>query len=66
VPTFTDVPGRVFDAEGIETKYIYVVPDLDIVAVRLGAADNNWDGNTFLGLIVKAVIHADQEGSGNE
>ena len=55
VPTFADVPGRVFDAEGIETKYIYVVPDLDIVAVRLGAADNNWDGNTFLGLIAKAV-----------
>jgi CubicO group peptidase (beta-lactamase class C family) len=66
VPTFADVPRKVFDAEGIATKYIYVVPDLDIVAVRLGMADNNWDGNTFLGLIAKAVTDADQEGPGNE
>jgi CubicO group peptidase (beta-lactamase class C family) len=66
VPTFPDVPGSVFDAEGIQTKYIFVVPDLDIVAVRLGAADGNWDSNTFLGLIAKAVMDADQGESGNQ
>ena len=59
VPAFPDVPSKVFDAEGIATKYIYVVPDLDIVAVRLGAEDNNWDGNAFVGLIAKAVTDSD-------
>jgi CubicO group peptidase (beta-lactamase class C family) len=59
VPEFQDVPSKVFDAEGIQTKYIYVLPDLDIVAVRLGVADGAWDGNTFLGLIAKAVTDVD-------
>jgi len=66
VPTFADVPSKVFNAEGIKTKYIYVLPDPDIVAVRLGEEDTDWDGNTFLGLIAKAVTDADQKGSENE
>ena len=65
VPTVPNVPGSVFAAEGIQTKFIYVIPALDIVAVRIGEADNNWDTNTFLGLIAQAVVDADSESSGN-
>jgi hypothetical protein len=42
-------------AMGIETKRIYVIPSLDIVAVRLGEGDKEWSDNDFLKPIVEAV-----------
>ncbi len=42
-------------AMGIETKRIYVIPSLDIVAVRLGEGDKDWNDNEFLKPIVDAA-----------
>ena len=42
-------------AMGFQTKRIYVIPSLDIVAVRLGEGDKNWDDNAFLKPIVDAA-----------
>jgi len=53
---FPDVPQDMFFADGFQTKRIYVIPSLDIVAVRIGAGDDEWDDNAFLKPIVEAVI----------
>jgi len=51
-----DVPEDMLVADGFQTKRIYVIPSLDIVAVRIGAGDDNeWDDNAFLTPIVEAV-----------
>lgn len=55
LPEFPDVPPDTFEARGIEAKHMYVIPSLDIVAVRLGAGDPTWDGNAFLKPVVEAV-----------
>jgi CubicO group peptidase (beta-lactamase class C family) len=53
---FPDVPQDMFYADGFQTKRIYVIPSLDIVAVRIGADDDKtWDDNAFLKPIVEAV-----------
>jgi CubicO group peptidase (beta-lactamase class C family) len=52
---FPDAPKDMYMAMGIETKRIYVIPSLDIVAVRLGEGDKNWDDNAFLKPIVDAT-----------
>jgi CubicO group peptidase (beta-lactamase class C family) len=53
---FPDVPKDMFFADGFQTKRIYVIPSLDIVAVRIGEGDDAWDDNAFLKPIVEAVI----------
>ncbi len=53
---FPDVPQDMFFADGFQTKRIYVIPSLDIVAVRIGQGDDAWDDNAFLKPIVEAVI----------
>ncbi len=50
-----NVPADAFAASGLNEKKIYVVPSLDIVAVRLGSAQPTWDDNAFLGLICASV-----------
>jgi CubicO group peptidase (beta-lactamase class C family) len=51
-----DVPKDMYAAIGFATKRIYVIPGLDIVAVRLGQGDDlSWNDNTFLKPIVDAV-----------
>ncbi len=54
-----DLPGAppdTFMAMGFQTKRIYVIPSLDIVAVRLGEGDDkNWDDSAFLRPIVEAA-----------
>jgi CubicO group peptidase (beta-lactamase class C family) len=55
LPHFPDVPEDMFMADGFQTKRIYVIPSLDIVAVRIGAGDDEWDDNSFLTPIVEAV-----------
>jgi CubicO group peptidase (beta-lactamase class C family) len=52
---FPDVPEDMFMADGFQTKRIYVIPSLDIVAVRIGAGDDEWDDSAFLTPIVEAV-----------
>jgi len=52
-----DVPKDMFMADGFQTKRIYVIPSLDIVAVRIGQGDGEaWDDNAFLKPIVESVI----------
>ncbi len=55
LPDFADTPPDTYAAEGFQTKRIYVIPSLDIVAVRLGEGDDTWDGNAFLKPVVEAV-----------
>ena len=55
LPQFPDAPEDTFEARGIQAKHIYVIPSLDIVAVRLGTVDRAGDGNAFLRPIVQAV-----------
>ncbi|HUS82826.1 MAG TPA: serine hydrolase [Dehalococcoidia bacterium] len=51
-----DAPKDTFLADGFQTKRIYVIPSLDIVAVRIGENDgDNWDDNAFLKPIVESV-----------
>ena len=52
---FPDVPQDMYYADGFQTKRIYVIPSLDIVAVRIGEGDDEWDDNAFLKPIVEAV-----------
>jgi CubicO group peptidase (beta-lactamase class C family) len=53
---FPDVPKDAFMALGFATKRTYVIPSLDIVAVRLGEGDDlAWNDNTFLKPIVDAA-----------
>jgi CubicO group peptidase (beta-lactamase class C family) len=53
---FPDVPRDMYYADGFNTKRIYVIPSLDIVAVRIGEGDDEWDDNAFLKPIVEAVV----------
>ncbi len=50
-----DVPDDAYAALGFEEKRIYVVPSLDLVAVRLGDPSLSWDDNAFLGRVCAAV-----------
>jgi CubicO group peptidase (beta-lactamase class C family) len=51
-----NAPKDLFAAIGFATKRIYVIPSLDIVAVRLGEGDDlNWNDNAFLKPIVDAA-----------
>jgi hypothetical protein len=59
LPDFPDAPPDMFAAMGFQTKRIYVIPSLDIVAVRLGVGDETWDGNAFLIPVVEAVTDRD-------
>ena len=53
---FPDMPKDMYKADGFQTKRIYIIPSLDIVAVRIGADDDEtWDDNAFLKPIVEAV-----------
>jgi CubicO group peptidase (beta-lactamase class C family) len=54
---FPDVPEDMYMAMGFQTKRTYIIPSLDIVAVRIGEGDEEaWDDNAFLKPIVEAVI----------
>jgi CubicO group peptidase (beta-lactamase class C family) len=53
---FPNAPKDLYAAMGFATKRLYVIPSLDIIAVRLGEGDDlNWNDNTFLKPIVDAV-----------
>jgi CubicO group peptidase (beta-lactamase class C family) len=53
---FPDVPSDMYAAMGFATKRLYVIPSLDIVAVRLGEGDDlTWNDSTFLKPIIDAA-----------
>ncbi len=53
---FAGLPKGTFEAMGFATKRIYVIPSLDVVAVRLGDADDaTWSDDSFLKPIVDAA-----------
>ena len=51
-----DAPADAYAALGLNDKKIFVVPSLDIVAVRLGQGDRTWDDNAFIGPICNSVL----------
>jgi CubicO group peptidase (beta-lactamase class C family) len=55
LPDLADAPADTYEAVGLFQKRIYVIPSLDIVAVRLGATDSTWNDNDFLQPIVGAA-----------
>ncbi|MGA2285370.1 MAG: serine hydrolase [Dehalococcoidia bacterium] len=53
---FAGLPKGTYEAMGFATKRIYVIPSLDVVAVRLGDADDaTWSDDSFLQPIVDAA-----------
>ncbi|MBC8175660.1 MAG: hypothetical protein H8E82_08435 [Candidatus Marinimicrobia bacterium] len=52
----TNVPDDAFVAIGLFEKRIYVVPSLDIVAIRLGGRNPSWNDNQFLGRVCAACV----------
>ncbi len=50
-----DAPHDAYAAMGLFEKRIFVVPSLDIVAVRLGDGQPDWDDNAFIGPICNSV-----------
>lgn len=60
LPDFPDAPKDTIQARGIQARHIFIIPSLDIVAVRIGTADvaDNSDGNAFLAPIVRSVQQA--------
>ncbi len=53
---FAGLPKGTYEAMGFATKRIYVIPSLDVVAVRLGEGDDaTWDDSAFLKPIVDAA-----------
>jgi CubicO group peptidase (beta-lactamase class C family) len=58
---WTDVPADAYAAMGFQEKKIYVVPSLDLVAVRLGDAAVTWSDNYFLGGVCSSVVPAHAE-----
>ena len=51
-----DAPADAYAALGFQEKRIFVVPSLDIVAVRLGDGNPSWDDNAFIGPICNSVL----------
>ncbi len=51
---FPQMPGDFFYADGYKGQRIYIVPSLQLVAVRFGL--DNFDEQTFLRLLAEAVI----------
>jgi CubicO group peptidase (beta-lactamase class C family) len=58
VPDLAGAPDDTFMARGIQARHVYVIPSLDIVAVRIGTVDRPGDAdlNAFIAPIVEAVI----------
>jgi CubicO group peptidase (beta-lactamase class C family) len=58
LPDLPDAPDDTFMARGIQARHIYVIPSLDIVAVRIGNIDqpDDRDLNAFIAPIVAAVV----------
>jgi len=51
-----DAPADAYAALGFQEKRIFVVPSLDIVAVRLGDGNPSWDDNSFIGPICSSIV----------
>ena len=52
-PTFQDVPKNMFYADGYQGQRVYILPDQELVVVRVGLA--NMDENTFLKAIIERI-----------
>jgi CubicO group peptidase (beta-lactamase class C family) len=58
---YEDLPGDTYFAEGVNGQFIFIMPSVDMVVVRLasdGAGSENWDeyATGFLKLILDAVM----------
>ena len=52
-PTFQDVPKNMFYADGYQGQRVDILPDQELVVVRVGLA--NMDENTFLKAIIESI-----------
>ncbi|TKD66076.1 serine hydrolase [Flavobacterium sp. ASW18X] len=51
-----DVPKDTYYMDGFEGQFVYIIPSKDLVVVRTGlSSPPNFDANTFLGALVKAI-----------
>ena len=53
---YKDVPTDLYSCNGFEGQYVYIIPSKDLVVVRMGLNQGNeYDANTFLRGVIKAV-----------
>ncbi len=53
---FPNVPRDMFSANGFQGQYVFIIPSLDLVVVRMGLVEEpDFDVNAFLGGICEAV-----------
>jgi len=52
-PTFQDVPKNMFYADGYQGQRVYILPDQDLVVVRMGLSQ--MDENAFLSGIIQSI-----------
>ena len=52
-PTFKDVPKNMFYADGYQGQRVYILPDQDLVVVRMGLSQ--MDENAFLSGIIASI-----------
>ena len=56
-PAWPDAPRDTFAAQGHWGQYLFVIPSMDLVIVRMGDdRDHSFDVNTFLNLVAESVI----------
>jgi CubicO group peptidase (beta-lactamase class C family) len=52
-PTFQDVPKNMFFADGYQGQRVYILPDQELVVVRMGLS--GMDENAFLSGIIQSI-----------
>ena len=50
------LPADMFAAKGHNTNLCYVIPSLDLVAVKVGSGPTRWNEGDFIGEIVRAAL----------
>ena len=57
--SYKDVPADLYSCNGFEGQYVFIIPSLDLVVVRMGLSDE-FDKNAFLSSIIQSVSPSQQ------